>query len=193
MSELREVPAGLRSRIEHAGMVLRRTGPGVALVRGGLFVVGVSAQLLAWPAAIVLGRPVLLLVAVAAVAAIAPRTRMVSSAILIAVLGWLAATTAYGESLSYWRLVLLAGALYLQHSLAALAAVLPYDAVVSAGVLTGWLARAGVVLILTAGVALFALLVPVYLGDHRYLLASLLGLALVIAVAGYLGTLARRR
>jgi hypothetical protein len=183
----------LRERFDTLVTTVRRTGPGVVLVRGALFVFGLLAQLIAWPAAVVLGRTVLVLVVLAVLPVLAPRTLMVSLSIFGAVLGWLVATTAYGEDLSYWRLVVLAGSLYLVHTLAALATVLPYDAVVSPGVLSRWLLRAGVVVALTAAVALFALLVPVYLGTHRYLVASLVGLALMLVVAGYLAALARRR
>jgi hypothetical protein len=183
----------LRERFDAMVTSARRTGPGTVLVRGALFVVALLAQLIAWPASVVLGRAVLLLVVLAILPVLAPRTLMVTLSIFAAVLGWLVATTAYGEDLTYWRLVVLAGALYLVHTLAALATVLPYDAALSPGVLTGWLLRAGAVVALTAAVALFALLVPVYLGTHRYLVASLIGLALVMVVAGYLAALARRR
>jgi hypothetical protein len=183
----------LRGRFDDLVTSVRRIGPGTVLVRGALFVAALLAQLIAWPAGVVLGRTVLLLVVVALLPVLAPRTLMVTLSIFAAVLGWLVSTTAYGEGLTYWRLVVLAGAVYLTHTLAALATVLPYDAVLSPGVLSRWLLRAGAVVALTAVVALFALLVPVYLGTHRYLAASLVGLALTIAVAGYLAALARRR
>ena len=180
-------------RVDELVLRARRTGFGPAMVRLGLFFASLLAQVVAWPTDIVLGWPVLLLLVVAGLPVIAPRTRLVTSAILVAVLGWLTATTAYGEAVAYWRLVLLAAALYAVHVLASLAAVLPYDAAVAPVVLAGWLARAGVVVLLTVVVALFTLLVPAYLGSHRYLLASLVGLAVMIGLAGYLAALVRRR
>ena len=171
----------------------QRTAFGPAMVRLGLFLAGLLAQLVAWPSEIVFGWPVLILLVVAGAPAVAPRTRLVTAAILTAVIGWLAATTAYAESVAYWRLVLLAASLYGVHVLAALAAVLPYDAAVLPVVFAGWLARAGLVVLLTVVVALFTLLVPAYLGSHRYLVASLVGLVVMIGLAGYLATLVRRR
>lgn len=180
-------------RVEELVLQARRIGVGPALVRGGLFFAGLLAQFVAWPTEVVFAWPMLILVAVAAAPVVAPRTRLVTSAILVAVAGWLAATTAYGEAVAYWRLVLLAASLYAVHVLAALAAVLPYDAAVDPVVVAGWLARAGVVVLLTVVVALFTLLVPAYLGTHRYLVASLVGLAVMIGLAGYLAALVRRR
>jgi hypothetical protein len=180
-------------RVEELLLRARRIGVVPALVRGGISFAGLLAQVIAWPTEIVFAWPVLILVVVAAAPAVAPRTRLVTVAILTAVAGWLAATTAYGESVAYWRLVLLAASLYAVHALAALAAVLPYDAAVDPVVVAGWLARAGVVVLLTVVVAMFTLLVPAYLGTHRYLVASLVGLAVMIGLAGYLAALVRRR
>lgn len=172
---------------------VRRTAPGPMLVRAGVFVTALAAQLVAWPAALVLNRTILVLVVLAVLPVLAPRSWLVSLVIFAGVLGWLASTTAYQEPLTYWRLVLLAGLLYLLHTLAALAAVLPYDAVISPGVLVGWVRRCGVVVLLTAGVAMFTLLLPSYLPGQRFLVASLVGLGLILAVAAYLAALVRRR
>jgi hypothetical protein len=155
--------------------------------------VGLLAQALAWPVDVTLGRAGLVLLVLAALPVLAPSTRLVTGAILTAVAGWLASTTVYGEPVSYWRLVALAGSLYGVHTLAALAAVLPLDAIVAPTVLAQWLLRAGVVLALTAVVAMFTLLAPAYLGGRRYLVASLAGLAAMIGLAGYLAALVRRR
>jgi hypothetical protein len=182
-----------RGRAEELLLRARRIGVVPALVRGGIFFAGLLAQVIAWPTEVVLAWPVLILIVVAAAPVVAPRTRLVTTAILTAVAGWLAATTAYGESVAYWRLVLLAACLYAVHVLAALAAVLPYDAAVDPVVVAGWLARAGVVVLLTVVVAMFTLLVPAYFGTHRYLVASLVGLAVMIGLAGYLAALVRRR
>ncbi|GAA5195324.1 hypothetical protein GCM10023322_61800 [Rugosimonospora acidiphila] len=184
---------GVRARAEEWLTAVRRTGPGPVLVRGGVFMAGALAQVVAWPDPVITGRAVLALVVVPILPVFAPRSRMVTLVIFAAVLGWLARTTAYSEPITYWRLVVLAGLLYLLHTLAALAAVLPYDAVISPGVLSRWLVRWGIVVLLTAVVAMFTLLIPVYLPGQRYLVASLAGLALMAALAGYLATLVRRR
>jgi hypothetical protein len=189
----RGVAGQVKGRIEAVVAQARRLGPGPLLVRGALYFAGLIAQVVAWPADVVFGRGALVFLVVAALPVISPRGRLVSLTILCGVAGWLTATTAWGEPLSPWRLVLLAASLYGVHTLAALAAVLPYDAIVSATVLTRWLLRAGLVVGLTVVVAMFTLLVPEYLGHGRYLLASLAGLALMIGLAGYLAALVRRR
>jgi hypothetical protein len=186
-------PSSLRARVDELVLQARRIGPGPLLVRGGLFLMGLLAQALAWPVDVTLGRAGLVLLVLAALPVLAPRTLLVTGAILTAVAGWLVSTTVYGEPVSYWRLVALAGSLYGVHTLAALAAVLPLDTIVAPAVLAQWLLRAGVVVALTAVVAMFTLLVPAYLGGRRYLVASLAGLAAMIGLAGYLAALVRRR
>jgi hypothetical protein len=186
-------PDSVRGRFDAVLLQARRIGPGPMLVRGGLFFAALLAQLLAWPGEVTVGWGGLILLLVAAATTLAPQTRLVTVGILAAVAGWLASTTAYGEPVAYWRLVLLAASLYAVHTLAALAAVLPFDTIVSASVLAQWMMRAGLVVALTLVVAMFTLLVPAYLGNDRYLLASLVGLAVMIALAGYLAALVRRR
>jgi hypothetical protein len=186
-------PVGVFAWLDRAATAVRRATPGPMLVRAGLFGAGLLAEVVAWPPAVVLGRPVPLLLLFAVLPAVAPRSRLVSGVIILTMLGWLVSTSAYDEPITYWRPVLLAALLYLVHTLAALAAVLPYDAVVSPGVLGGWLRRSGVVVLLTCVVAMFTLLVPQYVTGQRYLVASLVGLALMIGLAGYLAALVRRR
>jgi hypothetical protein len=170
----------------------RRTTPGPLLVRTGVFGAGLIGLVLAWPRGLVFGPGALVLVVLAMLPALGPRGRLPSVVILLAVAGWLLATLVYDESPDYLRLVLLASALYLVHNLSALAAVLPYDAVITPGVLLRWLGRAGVVLLLTAVLALFGSVAPLYLSG-RYLAAALVGLALMVATVGYLARLVGRR
>ncbi len=185
--------APVKEQLEAFVVAARRLGPGPMIVRAGLYLAGVVALVVAWPTNVIFGRWVLFALVIAAVPVLAPRTRLVTLTIMTAVVGWLAATTAYGEAAAYWRLVVLAASLYAVHTLAALAAVLPYDAIVSTTVLARWLLRAGLVVALTVVVAMFTLLVPEYLGGRRYLLASLVGLVLMTGLAGYLAALLRRR
>lgn len=189
--DLTEMRSGLLRRLARARAGIRRTTPGPALVRGGVFLAGLIALAVALPAGFVLSRGLVIVVALPLFPALLPRGAMPTLVILVTAVGWLVSTTYYAEPLTYARLVVTAGALYLVHTLAALAAVLPYDAVVSAGVLGGWLLRAGLVLALTAGLALFVAAVPARLAGG-YLLASLAGLALLLGLAGYLAFLVRR-
>jgi hypothetical protein len=158
-----------------------------------LFIVAFGALLLCWPLDILGAYTPLVLFVLALLPMLLPRGPVVSVAIWAAVLGWVVSTTAYGDPVQFWRLVVVAALLYLVHNLAALAAVLPYDAVLDPAVVRGWLSRAGLVIVLTVGVALFTVAVPQLVGRGHYLLASLAGVALMAAAAGYLAGLLRRR
>jgi hypothetical protein len=172
---------------------IRRTAPAAVLVRAGLFGCGVLALLLGWPFEIVASPAFLLFLIAATVPAIAPRTMAPAVIIFLAILGWTLAIQEYGEAVEYPRLVVLAAALYLVHTLSALAAVLPYDAVVAPNVLTRWLGRAGLVLLVTAVLAVFVLAFPALVGGRTFLLASLTGLTVMAVIVGYLARLVGRR
>jgi hypothetical protein len=169
-----------------------RFTPGPLLVRAGIFVTAVGALLTAYPAIVVASRLVVGLVLLAAVPMIAPRGRWTTLVALIAVCGWLFATMGYAERVTLFRLLGITGLLYLMHSLAALAAVLPHDAVVAPEVLVRWIGRA---LLVVAASAVPALVVVVIADGLRgaYLLASLAGLVVAVTIAGLLAYLQRRR
>jgi hypothetical protein len=189
----REVATAARVRVDDTVARVRRTTPGPLLVRIGLFVTALSGLILAWPLQVTLGPALLAFLLLAALTALFPRGPVPSLYLFVALVGWAVATLVLASNPDLLGLVLLASALYLTHNLAALAAVLPYDAVVAPRVLVRWLARAGLVLALTTVLALFAVVAPVYLGQHSYLVASLLGLALVAVTVAYLARLVRRR
>jgi len=174
--------------------MLRRLTPGPLLVRLALFVVGMFGLLIAWPVA-VWGQGFVLVafLLLALLPAALPRGPATTTYLLTTVAGWLVSTSYFGLPPDFLGLVLLATALYLVHTLAALAAVLPYDAVVAPAVLLRWVGRSVRVLALTVALALFLVVVPGYLGGRGYLLGSLLGLALVVATLAYLARLVRRR
>ncbi|MBX6722858.1 MAG: hypothetical protein IRY92_06460, partial [Dactylosporangium sp.] len=140
-----------------------------------------------------LGTPGLVLLGIAALPALAPRTPVVSAVVLVTVAGWLVATSAYDEPVTLWRLVALAWALYLVHSIAALAAHLPYDAIVAPGVPLRWFARTGVVLAVTAVTAVSAFTARDLLRGRAFEAATLVGLAVAVGVAALLARLIRRR
>jgi hypothetical protein len=177
--------------IQRLQTLVERATPGPLLVRVGIFVTTLAALLTAYPAVVVASRLVLLLVLVAAVPALAPRRGAPTLLALVAVAGWLVSTMGYEEPVTLFRLLGLAGLLYLMHTLAALAAALPYDAVVAPEVLVRWVGRA---LLVVAASAVLALLVVVTADAFRgaYLLASLLGLAIAITVTAVLTHLLRR-
>jgi hypothetical protein len=184
----------LRERVDSARNRATRVTPGTLLVRGAAFAFTIAALLVAFPAQVLtVPTAAALLVVLAAVPALVPRTRFTTAVVLVAVFGWLASTTAYTEPVTLTRLVTLACLLYLVHTTTALAAVLPYDTVLSPLVLANWLARTAVVLALTTVFAVAAVTGVRATGGRAYLVASISGLLLVAALAALLAALRRRR
>jgi hypothetical protein len=181
----------VRGRLAGWRAAMLRVTPATLLVRGTVFACTFAALLLAYPAAVLVSALGPLAV-VALVPAVAPRTRFVTIALLLAVFGWLAATTRYGEPVGLPRLVALSCLLYLAHTTAALAAVLPYDTVVAPTVLVRWLTRAAVVLAVSGVFAVVTAAAADAVAGRAYLVASIAGLLLVAALAALLATLRRR-
>jgi hypothetical protein len=182
----------IAEQVQRIRTAVERTTPGPLLVRAGVFVTALGALVTAYPAVVVTSRYVLALLLLAALAMITPRWRSATVVALLAVVGWLVSTMGYGEPVTLFRLFGLAGLLYLMHSLAALAAVLPMDAVVAPEVLVRWVGRA---LLVVAGSAVLSLVVVVVADAVRgaYLLASLIGLAVAVALTALLAHLLLRR
>jgi hypothetical protein len=170
---------------------LARLAPGPLLVRVVVFLAAAVAVVSAVPAPVrgTMGLPALLLVGV--LPALLPAGRTVTLVASLAILGWFVATTTYQEPVSTPRLLIVAGAVYLLHSSAALAAVLPVDAMVPPGVLRRWLVRA--VIRLVAGELLAAgLLATAALGPHGTTMYALIGALALTAGLAWLMVLMRR-
>jgi hypothetical protein len=192
IADLRSAGSGLASRVRRLQTMIARATAVPLLVRGVTFVAALVATVLAYPPAALFQASGMLLVGLAALPALAPRTRMVTLFLLVTVVGWLGATTGYGEPVTLWRLLGLAGSLYLVHSTAALAAFLPYDAIVSPGVLLRWFARAGVVVAATAVAAVYALVAAQLLSGRETMIATLVGFGVAVGLAALLARLLRR-
>jgi hypothetical protein len=79
------------------------------------------------------------------------------------------------------------------HTGAALAAVLPYDAVVEAVVVARWLLRAGTIVVVGVGGAVAGMFAVADLATETYLAATLAGLIPVAALVWYLAARLRAR
>lgn len=172
---------------------LRRVTLEPVLVRAGVYLAGLGALLLAAPAPLLSQRLVLAGAALLAVLpALAPGSRWVTAVALVAAAGWMTATSGYGEPVTLVRVLALAGVLYVWHSLAALAAALPLDAVVASDALARWLAWALAVVAVSSllSVALLAGMAEVAAGGS-YLAATLAGLAVAVGVSALLSWAAR--
>ena len=162
------------------------------LVRCGIAVSLVLAMVVAWPAQVAASRFLLLLVAVAGYPAVAPRGRGTTVAILVVVAGWILDTTWFDARVALWRVLSIATLAYLAHTLAALAAAVPYDAVVNADVVTTWLGRAAAVVLVSAVLTVGALGLATELAGGAFVVATLVGLAGAVAATMLLARLLRR-
>ncbi|WP_405113662.1 hypothetical protein OG559_07205 [Micromonospora sp. NBC_01405] len=164
------------------------------LVRVGIFGTVLAGLLLAYPVQVLLaGRPLATLVVVALLPAVGPRRVWPTFAALVTVGGWLLSTEGYGQPVALWRLLAVAVALYLAHSLCALAALLPYDAVVDPELIVRWLTRAGGVLLASAVLGVLLVEVSGVGGDRGFLAATVVGLLVAVALSVLLRWLLRRR
>lgn len=173
--------------------VVSRATAGPLLVRVGVFAVALAALVVAFPAEMRAGYFTGVLVIQAGVAAILPRSPWVTVAILVAVAGWVISTIWYDDPVELWRLIALASLLYLTHSLAALSALLPYDAYIPAEVTARWLSRALAVVLGSAVLTVLLLSAANQGGDRDLLVAALAGLAVALGATALLAWLLRRR
>ncbi|WP_426507966.1 hypothetical protein ACPPVO_56495 [Dactylosporangium sp. McL0621] len=187
---LDELAGYFSERIGRVRDKAERAAAAPLLVRGAVTVFAALSLVLAFPPEVMRNFAAIVLAGIVALLpAVFPRSRLVGLAVFACAFGWVLGTLVYGESVSVPRLIGLSTALYLMHSLAALAAVLPYDAIVSPGVLSGWLLRAGAIVAVSAVVSVaMLLLVKVTLGPV-FLVASLVG----VLAAGALAYLVARR
>jgi hypothetical protein len=177
----------------------RRLAAGPVVVRSAAGIGAAAAMVLAAPlsslAASASGLLDLVLVAglVGTVVALWPRGRWVTLVALGAILVWIVATLALGESTGLVRVGALAAALYVMHAAAALAAVLPFDTVVAPAVLYRWAGRVlsvlGGSLVVSLGAYALASQVP----TARSVVGPGVGSAVAAGLVGFLAWLLLRR
>ncbi|WP_444949959.1 hypothetical protein [Micromonospora ureilytica] len=163
------------------------------LVRATIFVVVFAGFVLAFPAEVLSGRPILFLAVAALLPAFGPRRLWATFTALVTVGGWLLATDGYGRPVALWRLLAVAALLYLGHTLCALAALLPYDAVVDPELITRWLLRSAAVLLGAAVLGVVLLQAAGTGGGAGHQWVTVLGLLVAVGTAALLGWLLRRR
>ena len=183
---------GLTERIERGRKAIDRATLLPFLVRCGIALSLVLAMSVGWPVEVTAGRYLVILFVVAAYPALAPRGRGATIAILVAVAGWILDTTWFDQRVALWRVLTLATLLYIGHTLTALAAVLPTDALVNLDVVTNWLARAALVVLISAVLTVIALGLTSALAGGAFLIATLVGLAGAVGATMLLSRLLRR-
>ncbi|MEV6844659.1 hypothetical protein [Actinoplanes sp. NPDC051411] len=179
-------------RLERARRALGRFTMIPFLIRLGIALAGLLAMSVAWPPSLLASQFFLPIALVAVYPAFAPRGRGATVAALVAVAGWLVDTAGYDARVALWRVLAIATLLYLGHSLTALAAVLPYDAVVNVDVVANWLARAFAVVLVSAVLTVAALGLTADLAGGAFLIATLVGLAGAVGATMLIARLLRR-
>ena len=191
--ELAEMADGIRRRSHNAREKARRTSPGPALVRFTAAVASGLALILALPMNLLASPAPLVAFVLAAGVGLAPRTRWVAMVLLLTVLVWLITTAVYDAPIDPLRLVGLTGSLYVAHTAAAFAAVLPYDAILSAVALGRWAARVGAVVGVSLALGLAGLAAADLLGGLASIVVPLIGISGGIGLVALMAWLYWRR
>ncbi|MEH1054699.1 hypothetical protein V6U89_05735 [Micromonospora sp. CPCC 206171] len=179
-------------RVRALRAAVNRVSLAPLLVRAGIFLTVLVGLLLAYPVEMFSARALLALTVVAVLPGVAPRRGWPTFAALVTVGGWVIASAGYDRPIALWRLLAVAAALYLAHTLCALAAVLPYDAVVDPDLVLRWLSRAGTVILATAVVGVILAWLGEIGGGAGFQAATVAGLLVAVGLSGLLGWLLRR-
>ncbi|MFE9688787.1 hypothetical protein [Micromonospora sp. NPDC005806] len=184
---------GLHERVQAVRFLASRISLTPLLIRAGIFVTVLVGFLAAYPVAAFTPRSLLALTVVAVLPAVAPRRFWPTFAALVTVAGWLLATVGFDRPPALWRLLAVATLLYLAHTLCALAALLPFDAVVDPDLVVRWLCRAGGVVLASAVVGIVLAWLGGVGGDRGFQAATVAGLLVAVGLSALLGWLLRRR
>ncbi|GIH09957.1 hypothetical protein Rhe02_80240 [Rhizocola hellebori] len=174
---------------------LARTAPGPLAVRGIVFFAAAAGIWIAAPTAFVSLRFLLPILISAAMPALLPNSRVVGATMVFIVGLWMVATLAFGEPATPGRTFLAACALYLTHSAATLAAMLPHDAIVDNQVIIRWAGRTAMVIGSSGVVTIVVVVAAPGLTPTTSIFALLGGLAVVVGLVAVLARSAgiRRR
>ncbi|MEU3453945.1 hypothetical protein ABZ671_10115 [Micromonospora sp. NPDC006766] len=190
---MNELVEGLNERVRGMWRTVNRISLTPLLVRVGIFLTVLVGFLLAYPVQAFHPRLLLAFAVAAVLPAVGPRRVWPTFVALATVGGWLLATMGFGRPPALWRLLAVATLLYLTHTLCALAALLPFDAVVDPDLVRRWLARAGGVVLASAVLGIVLAWLGGVGGSRGFQAATLAGLLVAVALSALLGWLLRRR
>lgn len=194
MSEqLDDMVEALNERVRALRYAANRVSLTPLLVRVGIFVTVLVGFLVAYPAEMFTARSLLALTVVAVLPAVGPRRVWPTFAALVMVGGWLLAAAGFDRPVALWRLLAVAALLYLAHSLCALAALLPFDALVDPDLIARWLTRAGAVVLASAVLGILLVWLGEAGGGRGFQTMTVVGLLVAVGLSALLGWLLRRR
>jgi hypothetical protein len=182
----------MAGRMDAARTALSRATVLPFVLRCGIALCGLIAMSVAWPTSMVTSQYSTLLMLVALYPAIAPRGRGATVAALVVVTGWLIDTAGFDSPVALWRVLTIATMLYIGHSFTALAAQMPFDAVVNLDVPGLWLIRTLAVVLVSAVLTVVVLGLSADLAGDAFLAATLVGLAGAVGATILLARLIRR-
>jgi hypothetical protein len=165
---------------------IARVTPVPLTLRAIVFLSALLGLWLAAPAQVSTPRLFLLMAVVAALPGLFPGTRAVDLVMVSLVVGWVVTTLIAGEPAEPLRVFGIGAALYVAHSAAALAAAIPYDAVVDAQVPLRWAARAGLVIMGAGVVTAVIVVIARVVTPGTSVVVLLVGLAVTIGTVALL-------
>jgi hypothetical protein len=183
---------GIDIRIERVATVIEQATAGPVVLRATLVVAALAGFAVTWPVRDLFTTVLILPVALALGVGMAPRSFAPTATIIVMVLGYLV-NIAGGGAPDAWRPITAAGLIYIVHTGAAFAAVLPFNTVATAGLYLPFVLRTAAVIAITVVIGFAILAVPRLVGDHRLVSAAVVGMVAMVGVAGYVAYLGSRR
>ncbi len=183
---------GIDLRLERASAMVEQAAAGPTLVRVTIVLAALGGFAVTWPARDLVTAMALLPLVLALLAGAFPRTGLPTVGIVVMIAGYLY-NIGTGEPITTWRVIAAAALIYVVHTGAAFAAVLPFNAVATPGLFLPFVLRTVLVIGITAVIAFGVLAVPGVVGDHRLVSAAVAGMVAMVGVAGYVAYLGWRR
>lgn len=183
---------GIDIRVERAATVIEQATAGPVVLRATLVVAALAGFGVTWPIRDLLTTVLVLPIVLALGVGMAPRSFTPTATIIAMVLGYLV-NIASGGSPDAWRPITAAGLIYIVHTGAAFAAVLPFNTVATPRLYLSFVLRTAAVIAITVVIGFAILAVPGLVGDHRLVSAAVVGMVAMVGVAGYVAYLGSRR
>ncbi|HEU0240485.1 MAG TPA: hypothetical protein VFR11_14565 [Micromonosporaceae bacterium] len=183
---------GVGIRIDRVTAVVEQATLGPVLVRFGSVLAALGGFAVTWPTRDLTTTSLVVPILFALGVGIAPRSLMPTATIVAIVLGYMFNLDT-GAPLTVWRPIAAASMIYIVHTSAAFAAVLPFNAVATRGLFLPYVLRIAAVIAITAILAVGILAVPGIVGQHRLVSAAVAGMVAMVGVAGYVAYLGSQR